>query len=408
MYKVSFGDKLFLFFVFVYYVFPSAYNIVSPTSINERLDGDPSWLAGLLASLLFVVSFLLVKIFCFNPGSWREMQISREVPWVFSRHARWFMMALFLPIAIKFSIDFSANFRHQQAFSSSGYIPLVYYILRSYHILTLLICMSSRYKSGGDPVYCFVLAICIFITMSASFDAVVLVACAYAVLKQENKSFFNLVRRLFGSKIILLSVPFLLLVVSQITKTGSAESVFLGVEYVLWAADILMTRLSYHSYHFAHFIANPEIWFDYWPAATEILFDQTVRRLYILFGIDYPSETYQTVSRLNFVVFDPHSSMLAGSSPGVFASFIYLPFGPILLPVLIFFVAYVLSRFDRLMGAGHYEWPVYCLALYILNGIISSPMDTLNFFSVSFFSFFLLLMSSLRIRFRINEKEPGR
>lgn len=400
MYRASFGDRLFIFLVAVYYLFPSFYNLIWPTDINSRLTGDPSWLAGLVFSVIFCVVFLLIKKLFFRGGASIYVQ-SLKCPWVFSAKVRWIMLLLFLPVSIKFSMDFPGSFRHQQAYASSGFIPLAYYMLRSYHIVALIVYLSNRYEQKKDPVYCLVFAGCIVATLSASFDAIVLLACFVAALKGSRAGISHVLGYVFRSRIVMASVPFLILIIALVIRDVAITDYFLAKGGLFWGIDMLATRLSYHAYHFSYFLVHPQEWFLYWGEAFEILSDQTARRFYILLGIEYHTETYQTVNRLNYLVFDPYSDRAAGSSPGVFANFVYVPFGPVGLPFLALYVAYVLSCFDKIMGSARYSWPVYFLALYILLGVISSPVDTFNVFSTSFFTLLLLSMSAYR--FKIGE-----
>lgn len=407
MRPLSFGDKVFITLVSVYYIFPSLANIISPSSVNERLLGEPAWVGGLFFSIVMCVLFLVIKWLLFGRQKVAENGL-KKLPWIFSRRVRWIIMLCFVFVSVRFSLGFSAEFRHLQEYASSGLVPLAYYMFKTYNLVGLLVYCSDRFEQKKDSAYCIVFAACVLATLSGSFDAIIIVACIFAALKGNGGMVALGASFVVRSKVSMLLVPFFVLIVALVTKGGEVTGWFAGGDGFLWAIDTLVSRLSYHAYHFSHFLMNPNDWFDYWVGALEILFDQTIRRFCILFGVEYHTETYQTVNRLNYLTFSPHSDKLSGSSPGVFASLVYIPLGPIGFPFLAFFVAYVLSCFDRIMGGGAYRWPVYLLALIILLSVISSPVDTFNVFSTSFFTLLLLSMSSYRVNIvrsgGINEK----
>ena len=132
-------------------------------------------------------------------------------------------MLCFVFVSVRFSLGFSAEFRHLQEYASSGLVPLAYYMFKTYNLVGLLVYCSDRFEQKKDSAYCIVFAACVLATLSGSFDAIIIVACIFAALKGNGGMVALGASFVVRSKVSMLLVPFFVLIVALVTKGGGGH-----------------------------------------------------------------------------------------------------------------------------------------------------------------------------------------
>ncbi|MEO9599264.1 hypothetical protein [Parasphingorhabdus sp.] len=381
---LSFGEQVVIIYFAVFYFAPILIDLFFDLDIKYKLQGDqPTAAAFLFAALYLGVLLFLRKSVNLN--------IRVNIPFrnkIANPVLIFLTFGAFLLLALFFSIQFNASFRHTNSHSSAGLIPIATFCLKVIASAYVFASMSDK-RFIELSWYHYALFLCaIYFSFSGSYDVIFAMICLFAWFKSSRVGLIQWVRRRFGK----LGVFFLIAAVPAVVFAGLANKIgfqeafqYLSVGGIERTIEIFSNRLFYHSYSLAYHLNHIGESFSLGLKALDIVSFQTMRRAYVLIGVVMPNETLETVSRLNYLLISGwNSSSDAGASPGMLGSLFFLPGSVFALPLHLVLIYNAIGMLDNIMGPAKYSPLAYLAGLVVMQALADSMMDKLNPIGVGF------------------------
>jgi len=317
---------------------------------------------------------------------------------------------LFLYLSIVFALNYDISFRHQNRLSESGIIKIIPH-LRFVGMFFIFIHFShfiknrEIYKNQRGLIFLVTLSLLLTTTSSLGVPLIFIgLFLSLVPVYISHKVFVNHVNFFkFIIIIFLLLVLFILVIyMGYANKWGHEEiiKIFSNFEFYSMLFEKIFTRLS-TSYASVNAAISQFIFLDinYQFEIFYSSFKDFLSKLTYIFGLSEGlGGGISSVSRENFLIlFTGHQYLpRSGTSPGIVASILFVPFFPMGLILLSFYSVVVIRVFN------HYN-PYYLninflgklTFVYFLVPLIESPLSSINLFIPVSIYLILLLLSIL-------------
>lgn len=395
--NTTFGERTLILYFTIFYFFPILANYFVDTQIKYKLYGDLNFFHGLWFSILYIIVlfFLRKKV---NLNIKLNLSLFHFVK---NKYVTFCLFLIFLVCSINFYIEFSSSFRHQNEFSNSGLLPIVTFALKAICASLIFCSLSSLNFIKLKLIHYLLFIIAISFSFAGSYDvlyAILAFVGIFLLYRKRNirKTAFRGVVGVLG---IILTVPAILFA-GMANKLGvdGAYNFFLDGGMTI-AIDLLLSRSFYHAYSLTYHLTFLLDTFQLWFHSIDIVSTQSFRRLIIILGGESSVDSFETVSRLNYILISGGNyESDAGASPGLLGSIFYLPGSILFLPIHLVIIYNAIGLLDDIMVHNRYSIVVYLGGVIVLQALCDSIMDKLNPFSIGFISLFmyLVLASSAR------------
>ena len=404
--KLSFGEKTLILYFVAFYFFPMLVDFFVDVQIKYLLMGDlpfalPFVFAVMYLSVVIAVRRLLVLDIKIK-APFRKIMASKILTYL--------IFLLFVSASFLFSLSFSASFRHQQMYADAGLIPVVTFSVKMICHIFIFASLSNKPLVKLNSVHYVCYFAGLYFGFVSSYDILWAAVGLYSWLRNAKLDVWRSARKIF-SKFGVVSIAIVVPAVvfgGMLNKLGLEGAIDFfyegGVEISL---DLIANRTFYHSYSLAVQLSDLKMAFSLSAEAWNIVVHQSYRRFLIILGTPVPSETLQTVSRLNFLVITGNNiDSGAGASPGLLGSVFYLPGSFMALPIHIVCVYNMIGMVDNILGKGKYSFPAFFGSLALFQALTDSFMDNFNPFSVGFIALLTMFYMSSYARTIADPADP--
>lgn len=301
----------------------------------------------------------------------------------------------FLILSIYFYMNVGIGFRQTEALSSN-YLVALLVLMKSFLPIIAIVMLASIFKSSFFPhsyrFYFFSTSIGSLIAIDESlvtiycFVFLILSFCSYKTLKK-----IFLERLSIGLLITFFSVGSLLIII--VTYAGFANK---GIPFEFFGSTLkyILLRTSSHYVTLHNAIGlnlfDTSLQFEAIEQTLQLFQDRFSKILGSpvngeIIGIDRLN--YET----NYLIIDLPR---AGSSPGLIASFLYIPFFPINIILLIMYL-FILSLFLNSILVNRLNIAGIVLFTYLLRNFFESPLQLFNIVEIFTLQFIILGIFSI-------------
>ena len=349
-------------------------------------------ISGTIVLLVLTLSFLFARTGVRLPTSW-----AARLPNIFEYKAVLFVFVLIsLPISIRFYSEFGAGFRYSGiGLSNAGFVAQYMFLYKSFYYPFTLYCffcfLGGHGLSRSTRSILFVGSIVWAFSANGSVDIIwLVVALSLAIFgdaarhyfvtgARSKESFF----RLFGRNVVL--VLLLFGTAFGIVFFGFANKSGVEAAIARFNVDNILGVGYYLYYRFSVFLAPIErtlsygIDWEFYARSIDVLGEMISYRIKAIVGIDVLKPELGGINQLNyFEIYNYPTNMRSGSSPGVIASFLYLPIVPVNLVLSSLYIAAVMNSYDRAAPLKHYERPTVFTMFFMIFAsftLLHSPLE---------------------------------
>ena len=406
--QLSFGEKTLVLYFVAFYFFPMIFDFFFDIGIKYHLSGDLPFVVPFVFSILYLLLVLAIRRI-FMPN------IKIRVPFrkiMGSKLLSYGIFFIFAVAAFLFSTRFSSSFRHTQNYADAGLLPVVVFSVKIICHIFIFASLSSKRLIRLTAVHYLCYFAGLFFAFVSSYDFLWAAVGMYSWIRVANIDLLRIFRNWFSKFGLISGVIIVPIVVfgGMLNKMGLEGALnYFSDGLIMGLFELFTNRIFYHSYSLAMHLNDIGRSFALSFEAMNILGHQSLRRLFILIGSPIPSETAQTVSRLNFLVISGNNHLSdAGASPGLLGSIFYLPGGLFALPIHIICISNMIGMFDNILGKGKYALPSYFGSLALCQALTDAFMDNFNPFSIGFIALATMFVMSSYARTVTDPADPNR
>tara|TARA_B100000161_G_scaffold219740_1_gene164960 strand:- start:1355 stop:2569 length:1215 start_codon:yes stop_codon:yes gene_type:complete len=373
------GKQTVLIYLLTTYIFPLSLLLFFGLNSNFFLNPENDLLLGYF---VFSVTLILVIFSAFVKT--KPPKISLEnININHAKHLLFFLASVFCFSAFYSSTVYETSFRHTESLSDALFLTKIYFSLKAFIPLILLIFLvniCNRNKiSNYSKLSCFLLFIGLISFNTSGFDGFyALFFLSIAVIGSKNIYLFKLSSLQTSPILILLPI---IIVLSAFSNRGNmliGDNFFDSVTFLFNQFDVF----SYLGYRLTIFISstiinfsNPDFYMI-WYEGLSITIESFYRNILVLLGMEYERDLLPNINVLNknLIAFNHGGLFFAkeGTSPGLLASFFFiLPF-PLAIFSLCIYVNFISNSLDRLFK-GNNNILLSVSVIIIFFGILNSP-----------------------------------
>lgn len=332
---------------------------------------------------------------------------------------------IYLMVSINFFLKFSINFRHntESTISNSGFSVMLLFLLTSYFkvILIYFIVLCSKRKLLKKEIYILLLlGLSFTLNLTSSLGVIPIGVCLFLISK--NGSFFYENTRKSFTKKILRAVLITFLCIS-VVFIGNANKIGVDSTYDKFTnvnnlKDIIFSTSSRISTFYISLLRVPEVSINEGNSFSYKTINGIISnlnyRICVISGSNCgnrPKETW-SVNRMNYTQiynYRHNTKDITGSSPGLFASAFYLPWFPLNILFMSFYLVVILRIFTNVFSFIKKKPNLFFFIslMFLSINLFDSPVDIINFINpaIIFFIFFFSLPKALILDEKKNWKK---
>lgn len=374
------GGKVILLYTFITYVPQFFFYFLFKDSFQDRYNIENYGVFAFFVVLLYFVFFVIFGIHKNSSGS-----MPKRIP--IGQFAFFLISSIFLFVSVLFFRNFDSSFRHTGHVSEGGVIIYLLYVLKPVCLYLVLRVIFLIAQGRVIPTMlrfgCFLVGVGCILSLTGSFHILGVIASFVAAFSgygfvSQALSPRKLVKYAFFSTAVFL----LVLYTGLSNKMGHESTIDLFVDSEFKIVQLVALRGS------SSFVSGSVMA----PISIERPLDvegligtwQTfVYRLDILLPFSLNSGQYLVpINRINYERIDRYANLeRAGASPGLVASFLYLPLFPLPIVALLIYCRVLagLIQFDAPKAAS--KMPVVVVAsLGFALPLFESPLSVFNVF----------------------------
>jgi hypothetical protein len=404
------GFKVILLYLVITYIPSFIFSIIFLDDFRENFNGFEGNLFGLPMLLICPILGLVLLLDKFIPKSTGKIIFGKLCPYRY-KLINYILIFVFLYFSFRFYTEYGLQFVHtgDSLADSAGFVKYfyalkVYFNLFLFYELINLLILKERFNS--QLLLYLLLVLCSLLGLSGSMDIVYLFFTIVLIVLPNNKIVIALSThlkkrgRLLKNVIVLICcflVGVIVVFVGYANKFGSKDAFNLFIDKDFFYILIIPTLIRFaNSYSSFICIANEYLWdLSMEIDAISIPFEVLKYRFSVIVGLTGNKPEIFNVSRLNYINTYKYFHVKAGASPGLLGSALYIPFFPLNLLFLSFYLLYIVriinKVFDRKMSL------IGILIVFIFTiPLFESPIDYLIFIDPSVISLvlFMLIMHS--------------
>ncbi|WP_146104999.1 hypothetical protein [Nonlabens tegetincola] len=312
-------------------------------------------------------------------------------------------------LSINFFLNYSINYRHAgEGLAESGFLVIALVALKAYfrvYLVYQLIIFSHGDKfSKSDRWLSFLILLMFLISINASLEVLTIFLCLLLALGISKPLFIetinviNPIKPIFRG-VVLGIVVILVVFMGNANKVGTDKAIerFTNKEEINNTVFRTIKRIS--TYHVSLLNVPTQYHEDneFVYEGIQGTWDNLKLRVCLVFSNDCGSKPQVwSIFRANFlqitkVIFSDR----AGASPGLFASAFYIPFFPLNLFIISFYIVLILRVFSKIFSYSKKKlsWIFFFLLLFLITYVLDSPVDIINILGPQFI--FLIFLFSL-------------
>lgn len=400
------GFKVIIIYLVITYIPSFIFSIIFLDDFRENFNGFEGNLYWLPMLLIFPILSLVLLLDKFIPKSTGKSILGKLCPYRY-KLINYILILIFLYFSFRFYTEYGLQFVHtgDSLADSAGFVKYfyalkVYFNLFLFYELINLIVSKEKFKS--QILLYLLLLLCSFLGLSGSMDVVYLFFVLMLIVLPKYKIIGFLLKHTNKKKSLLKKIIVLLccfiigvivVFVGYANKYGAEGALFFFTDkdfyYILVIPTLIRFANSYSSFICT---ANQYMWdLSMEINAISIPFEVLKYRFSVVFGVDGNKPEIFNVSRLNYLNTYKYFHIKAGASPGLLGSALYIPFFPINLLYLSFYLLWIVrilnNVFDRNMSI------VGILIVFIFTiPLFESPIDYLIFIDPSVISLMLFIL----------------
>lgn len=399
----SSGFKIILLYLFLTYVPSFVFSIFFLNEFREEFNGFEGSLYWLPIILIIPILGLILLLDRFIPKNSGKSILGKLCPYRY-KNVNYIFMLAFLYCSFRFYVEYGLQFVHtgDSLADSAGFVKYfyalkVYFNLFLFYELISIYVLRERFKN--QLLLYVLLLLCSLLGLSGSMDIVYLFFVIFFILIPNNKIIEILTTRIKKKNQSLRQVTMLIfsaligataIFVGYANKFGADYAFNLFTDKDFFAILVIPTLIRLAN-SFSSFIciANEYIWdLSMEIEAISIPFKVLEYRLNVVLGFNGDKPEIFNVSRLNYLNTYKHFHNKAGASPGLLGSALYLPFFPINLLFISFYLLYIIRTINKIFNKRLSKIGLLIVFIFTIP-LFESPIDYLIFIDPSVISLIL-------------------
>lgn len=413
------GIKLLYAYIIIYYLIPFLGDIYFTGEYTDKYqNADHFWpLIFLIVTLLFIhiidISKISIKTFRFKRNF-----ITRVID---NNNFNIFLCFVFLALSISFWVKFNIKFRHKNTLVNGGLPVMALFAIRIYFKAILLLYIFkffSGYKlNKKDRFITFLIGLSLILSLNSSFDVLFVFTAIMFFLNKQNLLFViskNKIKNSFVRgkiKYIVIIIVFIIIIYfGYSNKFGSERAIRMMMSFKpiilkvclrlsVWYSSLKSSAVYYFTQDHSYI----------WDALSGTLETNAVNFKKLL-GISSEKPNVWSIKRSNFLhLVKDTNNPKTGTSEGIFATMFYIPFFPLGLFLVSFYITYILRQFGYFFNKKTTKISLSGLfiLIFFLNPFFESPLDMLNIFNtgIIYFATFYFGIKNIKHKTIYNDLE---
>jgi len=367
------GKNVLLLYLLMTYGVQYLYYLFFGDILSRKYNIPDYGAFALFLNIIIVLFFLKIKIGVSNKG-----MLSFRFP-TFAVLGFSFLFSL---LALNFNLKYGLDFRHTQRVSEAGMQvmalyalkPLVLYFMMRYCFIVAKEGQLRRYERVSVGL----VLIGLVLSVTGALQVLPIAFCFFILFAPSVFQADLNGRFIFKYAALALLLGFLAIFMGFANKVGFSEASGLLINNQNYIVQTILARTSSS---FVSGLVLSSYSFESYGSLQAIygIFETLVYRVEALlpFNIGLSGEYLQSINRFNYelVMKDP-SLDRAGASPGLIASFLYIPFYPLPLVLLFMFVRFYIWSLDTVTNEAVAKKPVVIFfTLIVTLPMFESPLS---------------------------------
>lgn len=391
---------IFIFYISLFYFVPLIVNLCYPDEYAMLYVGTKSKMPFLLVPLfLLLVYFMDLGVPNLRIIDFRPIGKLFESGWF-----NYIMILIFFALAINFSLKYSLNFRqsHETSIIAAGPEVIVMLALRSYATVYILYILLKRVNGLSvfkrEKVLLMIITGGFIITITGSTDMLFILLSLLLIFNKEKLLFVKKVakRKNFIVSFLkgILIMILLLVLISSVIFIGNANKIGLDKAVDIFTDKenlnliLVATSLRISNWYASLLAVGNRGFFNNSLAYNTIggIIGNFFYQLGSMIGVTVVKPEVWSAARMNYLqTYTDLESSTTGSSPGLIASCIYIPFFPSGMFLLSFYTVAVLRNLSKAFSTANVKLNGLALVIlmFFITSFFDSPLDMLNIFNPS-------------------------
>lgn len=398
----------------LFYFLPVALMWPFGPHVNLKYDAE-ALLVATIVVFVFFLAFLFAKTGIRLPMAW-----ARRLPNVFRyKLLLLLIVSVSLPVSVRFYNEFGAGFRYSGiGVASGGFVPQYMSLYKGFFFAYTLYWFVSILRGcaidRSSRALLFVGAVVWGFSANGSADVIWLtVAVLVAVFGLKGRPYFvsnsagrrttmrDAVRGMLLVTLMLLSA-FGVVLFGLANKSGLSDALnSFNTENLFFIGYYLYYRISMFVVAIETTISYGIDW-QFYGRSIDVLSEMIGYRLRSLAGLDVVKPDLGGINQLNyFEVYRAPANTRSGASPGVIASFLYLPILPLNLVASAIYVAAIMNTYDRAAPLKSTERPTVFTMFFMIFAsfaLLHSPLEAFLKIGPELFATVLMLYALEKAR----------
>lgn len=405
--------NFFLFYIFLFYLIPFVSHLFFREEYNLVFKKTSSILPA-----FFIVTFIILLVLFerITVGVGRKLFYFNRIGEILEKKILNYclLIALFL-LSLNFFVNYNLTFRHTggKTVSGEGFEIIILLALKSYFkaytFFIILKIINSLEIKKHEYIICLLVSLSYILSIMGSLDILYIIISFFIGMKRHKILFIKKDKKikLFAKvfKIfILIIIGLTIIFIGNANKTGTDEATkkFSDINQTTELYINTVRRIS--TWYISVIILGEKDPFDNERSFESLngIFSNTSGRIQTIMGSKEDlNERHKvwSVNRMNYLqIFSMDTRERTGASPGLIASFFYIPYFPFNLLFMVFYTIFILRYFNQGFQYRNKQYKfsnlLNIIILYYLIPMFESPVDLINFigptFIYSFFFFGLL------------------
>jgi hypothetical protein len=314
------------------------------------------------------------------------------------------LLFLFFILSLNFFINYNLTFRHSGGKTLSGEGIEIIFLLalkayfKAYIFFVLLKIINNLEVKKNEYFICLIVSLSYILSIMGSLDVLYIIISFLIGIKQQqflfvkNKNNVSIFQRI-GKILLLVLLIFSVVFIGNANKTGSDEAFekFSDTNQSTQVYINTIRRIS--TWYISLMILGEKDLFDNERSYESLdgIISNTSGRLKTIIDKNAYTEDKKkvwSVNRMNYLqIFDMDTRERTGASPGLVASFFYIPFFPFNFLFIVFYTIFILRYFNKgFQNNITYKFSplLNIIILYFLIPMFESPVDLINFIGPTF------------------------
>jgi hypothetical protein len=286
-----------------------------------------------------------------------------KLPNIFENRTIIFILAIvFLPLAIKFHLDFGAGFRYSgEEISKSGVLPQLITIYKSFFVgyvmYSFFLSLKGRYFSPAYRLNLFLHTVNWVLCANGSVDIFWIATAIIICYKGKSSTDIFTISKADGTIFKSLTLYLLSFVaVFGVIFFGYANKVGFEDAYIIFVNEFFERVVYYLYYRLSVFLSSLDlilskgIDINFYMAVITTEVEVFMYRLGVIFHFSYPRPDIEGINRLNYLLLWKSPILdRAGATPGPLATFAYLPVFPLNFIIGALYLSVIKNTFSRIV-----------------------------------------------------------